>query len=61
MERRLLVSSPLQIAMLVLLGAALWGIFYIINVLSGETENPRAERGSARRTLSKSKKRPMDT
>jgi hypothetical protein len=61
MERRLRVSSPLQIAVLVLLGAALWGIFYIINVLSGETEKPRAERGSTRRTLSKSKRRPMDT
>jgi hypothetical protein len=55
------VSSPLQIAVLVLLGAALWGIFYLINVLSGETEKPRAERGSTRRTPSKSKKRPMDT
>ena len=61
MERRLRVSSPLQIAVLVLVGAALWGIFYIINVLSGVTEKPRAERGSTRRTLSKSKKRPMDT
>ncbi len=28
----------MQIAVLVLLGAALWGIFYIINVLSGERE-----------------------
>jgi hypothetical protein len=52
MERRLLVSSPLQIAVLVLLGAALWGVFYIINVLSRETAKRRAERGS--------KKRPMD-
>jgi len=61
MERRLLVSSPLQIAVLVLLGAALWGIFYIINVLSRETGESRAERGSTRSTPSKSKKRFMDT
>ena len=60
-ERRLRVSSPLQIVVLVLLGAALWGIFYIINVLSGETEKPGAERGSRRRTPSKSRKRPTDT
>ena len=61
MERRLLVSSPLQIAVLVLLGAALWGVFYIINVLSGEAEKPGAERGSTRSTPSKSRKRPTDT
>lgn len=60
-ERRLRVSSPLQIVVLVLLGAALWGIFYIINVLSRETERPRGERESNRRSPSKSKKRPMDT
>ena len=28
------MSLPLQIAVLVLLGAALWSIFYIVNVLS---------------------------
>ncbi len=61
MERRLGVSSPLQIAVLVLLGAALWGIFYIINILSRETERPGAERGSTRRTPSKTKKLPIDT
>jgi uncharacterized protein (DUF58 family) len=61
MERWLRMSSPLQIAVLVLLGAALWGIFYIINVLARETEKPRAERGSTRRPPSKRKKRPMDT
>jgi hypothetical protein len=61
MERRLRVSSPLQIAVLVLLGAALWGIFYIINVLSRETGKSKAEQGSTRSTPSKSKKRFMDT
>ncbi len=55
------MSSPLQIAVLVLLGAALWGIFYTINILSREKERPGAERGSTRRTPSKSKKRPIDT
>jgi hypothetical protein len=52
------MSSPLQIAVLVMLGAALWGLFYIINVLSRETERPRAERGSTRRTPSKGKNGP---
>ena len=55
------MSSPLQIAVLVLLGAALWSIFYMINVLSRETEKPRAERGNTRRTPSKRKRRPLDT
>ena len=42
------MSSPLQIAVLALLGAALWSIFYIVNVLSRENEEPVAERRSAR-------------
>ena len=41
----------MQIAVLVLLGAALWSIFYIINVLSQEKEEPRRKRRSARRSL----------
>ena len=45
------MSSPLQIAVLVLLGAALWSIFYIINVLSQEKEEWRRKRRSARRSL----------
>jgi hypothetical protein len=54
------MSSPLQIAVLVLLGAALWSIFYMVNVLSQEEEEeveegeePRRDRSSARRSLSK--------
>jgi len=45
------MSSPLQIAVLVLLGAALWSIFYIVSVLSQDREKPRPQRRSARRTL----------
>ncbi len=48
------MSSPLQIAVLALLGAALWSIFYIVNVLSGDSEEPGAERGSARSSLQES-------
>jgi hypothetical protein len=46
MERRLWVSSPLQIVVLVLLGAALWGIFYIINVLPGKQRNQGPSEGA---------------
>ena len=51
----------MRIAVLVLLGAALWSISYIINVLFRETEEARTGRGSTRRTPSKRKKRFMDT
>ena len=44
------MSSPLQIAVLVLLGAALWSVFYIVNVLSQEKEEPGPKRRSARRS-----------
>ena len=61
-ERRLLMSSPLQVAVLVLLGAALWGIFYIINVLSQERVEPKRKRRSARRSLQKGEnERALDT
>ena len=61
-ERRLLMSSPLQVAVLVLLGAALWGIFYIINVLSQEKVEPKRKRRSARRSLQEGEKdRALDT
>ncbi len=53
------MSSPLQIAVLVLLGAALWGIFYQVNVLARESEKSMGERG--RRPPSRTKKRPTDT
>ena len=56
------MSSPLQIAVLVLLGAALSSIFYIVNVLSGEREEPRTGRGSTRSSPSKKEnERAMDT
>ena len=61
-ERRLLMSSPLQVAVLVLLGAALWGIFYIINVLSQEKVEPKRKRRSARRSLEEGENdRALDT
>ncbi len=41
----------MQIAVSVLLGAALWGIFYIINVLSQEGEEPGRKRRSAGRSF----------
>ena len=47
------MTSPLQIAVLVLLGAALWSVFYIVNVLSREREEPRTGRGSTRSSPSK--------
>jgi hypothetical protein len=49
------VSLPLQIAVLVLLGAALWSIYYMVNVLSQEKEKveereePTRDQRSARR------------
>ncbi len=43
------MSSPLQVAVLFLLGRALWSIFYIVNVLSREGEKPTPKRSSARR------------